>query len=133
MRFLLDTNICIYVINRKPKPVVARFRRYPIGEIGVSSITAAELAFGVTKSGSERNRDALLKFLTPLEIVPFSGEAIWRYGHVRTTLERAGTPIGALDTLIAAHALSMELILITNNTKEFGRVKSLEIQNWVVK
>lgn len=131
VRFLLDTNICIYVINRKPESVVNQFRRYPIGEIGISSISAAELAYGVTKSGSGRNRDALLKFLAPLEILPFSDEAIWRYGQVRATLDRAGTPIGALDTLIAAHALTLGVTLVSNNLKEFGRVDGLRCENWI--
>ena len=131
VRFLLDTNICIYIINRKPANVIERFRQYPIGEIGVSSITTAELAFGVTKSGSARNRMALEKFLAPLELLPFSDDAMWRYGSVRTELERAGTPIGALDTLIAAHALARGLILVSNNLKEFARVDGLRCENWV--
>ena len=131
MRFLLDTNICIYIINRKPAQVIARFRQFPMGEIGVSSITTAELAFGVTKSGSARNRMALEKFLAPLELLPFSDDAMWRYGSVRTELERNGTPIGALDTLIAAHALARGLILVSNNLKEFARVDGLRCENWV--
>ena len=131
MRFLLDTNICIYIINRKPANVIKRFRQFPIGEIGVSSITTAELAFGVTKSGSARNRMALEKFLAPLELLPFSDDAMWRYGSVRTELERNGTPIGALDTLIAAHALARGLILVSNNLKEFARVDGLRCENWV--
>jgi len=131
VRFLLDTNICIYVINRKPPEVVERFRRFPLGDIGISSITAAELAFGVTKSGSLRNRSALEKFLAPLEILPFPAEALWRYGELRTALERAGTPIGALDTLIAAHALSLNVTLVSNNLREFQRVDGLRCDNWV--
>ena len=131
MRFLLDTNICIYVINRKPPEVMQRFRRFPLGDIGISSITAAELAFGVTKSGSARNRAALEKFLAPLEIVPFSADAIWHYGQVRAVLERAGTPIGSLDTLIAAHALLLNVTLVSNNLKEFDRVDGLRCENWV--
>ena len=131
MRFLLDTNICIYIINRKPVEVIERFRGFPLGAIGISSITAAELAFGVTKSGSARNHAALEKFFAPLEIVSFSADAIWRYGQLRTRLERAGTPIGALDTLIAAHALSLDVTLISNNLKEFQRVDGLRCDNWV--
>ena len=131
MRFLLDTNICIYIINRKPVQVIERFRRFPLGVIGVSSITTAELAFGVTKSGSARNRAALEKFLAPLEIVPFSADAIWRYAQVRTDLERAGTPIGALDTLIAAHALLLDVTLVSNNLREFQRVSGLRCENWI--
>jgi len=89
------------------------------------------LAFGVTKSGSARNRTALEKFLAPLEIVLFSADAIWHYGQLRTCLERVGTPIGALDTLIAAHALSLNVTLVSNNLKEFRRVDGLRCENWV--
>ena len=131
MRYLLDTNICIYIINRKPAAVIERFRGFPLGDIGISSITAAELAFGVTKTGSVRNRTALEKFLAPLEIVAFSADAIWRYGQLRTGLERAGTPIGALDTLIAAHAVSLNVTLVSNNLREFQRVDGLRCENWV--
>ncbi|MGB5733196.1 MAG: type II toxin-antitoxin system VapC family toxin [Thiohalocapsa sp.] len=131
MRYLLDTNICVYIINRKPPAVIERFRQMVLGEVGVSSITVAELAFGVAKSGSARNRTALEKFLAPLEILPFGGDAIWVYGDIRSALERSGTPIGALDTLIAAHALSAKLTLVTNNLKEFQRVAGLRCENWV--
>ena len=131
MRFLLDTNMCIYIINRKPAEVIQRFRRVPLGDIGISSITAAELAFGVTKSGSARNRNALEKFLAPLEIMAFGADAIWRYGQLRTGLERAGTPVGALDTLIAAHALSLDVTLVSNNLREFQRIDGLRCENWV--
>ncbi|MBK1631974.1 VapC toxin family PIN domain ribonuclease [Thiohalocapsa halophila] len=131
MRFLLDTDTCIYVINRKPPAVMERFRQLALGDVGVSSITAAELAFGVAKSGSARNRTALEKFLAPLEILPFGMDAVWVYGQVRAALEHAGTPIGSLDTLIAAHALAGKLTLITNNLREFERVHGLRCENWV--
>ncbi len=131
MKYLLDTNICIYIINERPQEVVGRFRQYRVGDIGVSSITAAELAFGVDKSGSARNRMALEKFLAPLEIVPFGPDAVWKYGALHSALERAGTPIGALDTLIAAHALALEVPLVTNNGREFQRVEGLRVENWV--
>ena len=131
MKYLLDTNICIYVINAKPPQVLERFRREAIGDIGISAITAAELAFGVAKSGSARNRAALEKFLAPLEIVPFDGEAIWHYGETRAGLEKRGLPIGSLDTLIAAHALALGATLVTNNGSEFSRVEGLRVENWV--
>lgn len=131
MRFLLDTNICIYIINRKPPLVIERFRQLALGDVGVSSITASELAFGVAKTGSARNRAALEKFLAPLEILPFETQAIWIYGETRAALERAGTLIGALDTLIAAHALASKLTLATNNLREFERVDGLRCENWV--
>ena len=131
MRFLLDTNTCIYIINRKPPGVIERFRQMPLGDVGISSVTGAELAFGVAKSGSARNRTAMEKFLAPLEILPLGADAIWVYGEIRSALERAGTPIGALDTLIAAHALSGKLTLVTNNLREFQRVDRLHCENWV--
>ena len=131
MKLLLDTNICIYIINRKPPKVIERFRKYHAGDIGISAITAAELAFGVAKSGSARNREALEKFLAPIEIMPFDEDAFWRYGEVRATLEKSGTPIGSLDTLIAAHALSLGVTLVTHNIAEFERVKDLRCETWV--
>jgi len=128
---LLDTNICIHVINAKPPEVLERFRKYRMGEIGLCSVVAAELAYGVAKSGSARNRDALEMFLAPLIILPFDVAALWVYGDLRAELERKGTPIGALDTMIAAHALSNKSILVTNNSREFARVPGLALENWV--
>ena len=128
---LLDTNICIYIINAKPPEVLARFRQYRLGEIGMSSVVAAELAYGVAKSLSPRNRAALEMFLAPMEILPFNEQAIWRYGELRAQLERQGQPIGALDTMIAAHALSVDATLVTHNTREFERVAGLRVENWV--
>ena len=128
---LLDTNICIYIINAKPAAVLARFQQYRLGEIGVCSVVAAELAFGVAKSGSMRNRQALEMFLAPLTILPFDTPAVWAYGGLRADLERRGTPIGALDTMVAAHALSQQAVLVTNNTREFAKVPGLHLDNWV--
>lgn len=128
---LLDTNICIYIINNRPPEVLARFHRFRLGEIGISSIVAAELAYGVAKSGSARNRSALEMFLAPLEVLPFDEKAIWAYGALRADLERQGQAIGAMDTMIAAHALSIDAILVTNNTREFARVNGLRLDNWV--
>ena len=128
---LLDTNICIHVINARPPAVLERFRQYRMGEIGVCSVVAAELAYGVAKSGSDRNQRALEMFLAPLAILPFDEAALWVYGDLRTELERKGTPIGALDTMIAAHALSQQSTLVTNNTREFTRVPGLALENWV--
>lgn len=128
---LLDTNICIYIINVRPPQVLARFRGYPAGSIAVSTITACELAFGVAKSQSDRNQHALQMFLSPLEILPFDESVIWHYGQLRSNLERQGRTIGALDTMIAAHALALDAILVTNNTGEFSRVPSLRTENWV--
>ena len=130
MTYLLDTNICIYIINAKPPQVLDRFREENLGVIALSSVSAAELAYGVIKSGSERNQRALEMFLSPLEILPFEEKAIWEYGRVRSGLEKLGQPIGALDTMIAAHALSIDAILVTNNTREFSRVHRLRLENW---
>ena len=131
MKYLLDTNICIYIINQRPPHVLERFRQEAIGDVGISSITAAELAFGVAKSGSERNHRALEKFLAPLEIASFAEAASWCYGTLRAGLERVGQPIGSLDTLIAAHALALRVTLVTNNVSEFTRVQGLKLENWV--
>lgn len=128
--YMLDTNICIYMINARPPEVLARFKQERLGQIGVSSVTAAELAYGVAKSGSTRNREALELFLAPLEVLPFDESVIWRYGELRSGLERRGQTIGALDTMIAAHALAANVILVTNNTREFVRVPDLRLQNW---
>lgn len=127
---LLDTNICIYIINAKPPAVLARFHQYRLGDIGLSTVVAAELAFGVAKSNSARNRQALEGFLAPLEVVPFDEDAVWVYGALRADLESRGQPIGALDTMIAAHALSMNALLVTNNTREFERIPGLKLENW---
>ena len=128
---LLDTNICIYIINAKPPAVLERFRQYRMGDIGLCSVVAAELAFGVAKSDSARNRQALEMFLAPLIILPFDTAAVWVYGDLRANLERRGTPIGSLDTMIAAHALSQQALLISNNTREFSKVPDLQLDNWV--
>ena len=129
---LLDTNICIYIINARPAHVLARFHSFRLGGIGLCSVVAAELAYGVAKSGSARNREALEMFLAPLEILPFDAHAVWTYGELRADLERRGQPIGALDTMIAAHALSLHAVLVTNNTREFSRVEGLQLDNWAL-
>lgn len=131
MRYLLDTNICIYIINERPSQVMACFRQERIGDIGVSSLTAAELDYGVEKSGSARNRQALEKFLAPLEIAAFDEMAFRHYGRLRANLEKRGLPIGSMDMLIAAHALALNATLVTNNTREFERVSGLHLDNWV--
>jgi tRNA(fMet)-specific endonuclease VapC len=111
MRYMLDTNICIYVINARPPLVLERFRREQLGSICVSSVTAAELAFGVAKSGSSRNREALEMFLAPLEVLPFDKAVMWHYADLRADLQRRGETIGALDTMIAAHAMACNTTL----------------------
>lgn len=130
MKYMLDTNICIYLINHRPAHVRHRFEAHPIGDIGISVITACELAYGVSKGGSARNRAALETFLLPLEIAAFDDAAIWRYAGLRAELERGGQPIGALDTQIAAHAITLGCTLVTNNTREFARIGGLVLENW---
>jgi tRNA(fMet)-specific endonuclease VapC len=131
MEYLLDTNICIYIIKKKPIKVFEKFRDLSFGSIGISSITLAELQYGIMKSSNpEKNQEALDKFLTPLEILDFDYNATIVYGMIRAELEKKGTPIGPLDTLIASHAKSLDLILVTNNEKEFNRINGLKIENW---
>ena len=130
MRYMLDTNICIYAIKNQPSQVLTQLRAYEADGIGISSISVAELYFGVGKSGSARNLAALQQFLEPLEIADFDLSAAQVYGTLRYTLERLGTPIGPLDTQIAAHALALEVTLATNNVREFGRVPGLNLINW---
>ena len=132
MKYLLDTNICIYVINEKPKKVLRKFERYPVHEFAISSITHAELQYGVAKSKHKnRNQEALDGFLLPLTILPFHGKRlVERYGNLRIFLESKGKTIGPLDTLIAAHALSLDLTIISNNIKEFSRIPNLKCENW---
>ena len=131
MRFMLDTNICIFLIRQKPAKLLDRFKRYSVGDIGLSSVTLAELEYGVAKSNQpERNRQALAEFALPLEIAGFGTEAARAYGAVRASLESRGTPIGALDTLIGAHALSLGTTLVTHNVREFRRIPKLKVVDW---
>jgi tRNA(fMet)-specific endonuclease VapC len=129
---MLDTNTCIYVIKRKPINVINRFRRIQLSQIGISSITLSELEYGVMKSSKPgQNQLALAQFLAPLEILSYDDEAARHYGSLRTKLEKRATPIGSLDLLFGAHALSAGCILITNNEGEFKRVQDLKVANWV--
>ena len=127
---LLDTNTCIYIINNRPPNVLERFRKYKAGEVGISSIAASELAYGVAKSGSVKNRTALEMFLAPMQILPFDSQCLWFYADLRASLEKQGLSIGPMDSLIAAHALSIDGTLVTNNIKEFMRVPKLKLDNW---
>lgn len=132
IKYMLDTNICIYIIKKKPIDVIERFRQTQISQVGISSITLSELEYGIIKSSKpDQNRFALAQFLAPMEILPYGDEAAQQYGRLRAFLEKQGSPIGSLDMLIAAHALSIDCILVTNNEKEFNRVPNLNIDNWV--
>lgn len=130
MRYLLDTDICIYTINQRPPAVLARFRQHASDGLGISTVTAAELHYGVERTGSERNREALRRFMSLLEVHPFDAEAAQVCGRLRAWLTSQGTPIGPFDTQIAAHAQSLGVTLVTNNTREFSRVPGLQLDNW---
>ncbi len=131
MKYLLDTNICIFVIRQKPAAVLARFLQQPPGDVGISSITLAELRYGADKSSRPgQNHAALDAFVAPLSVAAFDARAADVYGKVRADLERRGTPIGPLDTLIAAHAVCLDIALVTDNASEFSRVAGLKMENW---
>ena len=132
MKYMLDTNICIYAIKNKPEKVLNTLKEKLNDGICISAITLAELAHGVEKSAArDKNRAALLRFLSILTVLPFDDLAAAEYGEVCADLQRKGTPIGTMDMLIAAHAKTEGLILVTNNTREFERVEGLTLENWV--
>ena len=131
MIYMLDTNICIYAMKQKPEKVLQRFKQELNSGICISSITLAELEYGMKRSSDPaRNEQALLRFLAPLTVLTFGSAAASVYGEIRADLQSKGTPIGPLDMLIAGHAKAEELILVTNNVREFERVPGLEIENW---
>ena len=130
-RYMLDTNICVYIIKRKPEPVLTRLERARISDVVISSITLSELEYGISRSARpEQNRMALAGFLAPIEILAYDDLAAAQYGPLRARLEREGRPIGSLDMLIAAHALAGGCTLLTNNEAEFRRVPDLPLENW---
>ena len=132
MRYMLDTNICIYEIKHKPEQVFMCLQEHDPSEICISSVTYAELVHGVEKSKAiEKNRVALALLLANIEIMNFDSLAAESFGIVRADLEKEGTPIGPLDMMIAGHAKSLGYTIVTNNTKEFERVKGLKLENWV--
>lgn len=131
-RYLLDTNICIELLRGRGAALFQRLRRHAIDEVGISCITLAELQYGAANSARPARHAALIAgFCGPLAILPFDSQAAEVYGRVRAELGRAGTPIGPLDTLIAAHALALEATLVANNLREFSRVAGLRIENWL--
>ena len=133
MKVMLDTNTCIAIIRRKPPQALQRFKAYKVGEIGISWVTLGELEFGAAKSQYlEKNQAALDEFVLPLEIANFDRETARVYGRVRAMLEKKGTPIGSLDLMIGAHALSLGATLATNNTREFSRIKGLTVVDWLL-
>jgi len=132
VKLMLDTNICIALIKRKPAQVLQKFSLFQVGDIGISAVTLAELQYGVAKSLHQaRNQAALDEFTLPLEIAPFDETATRCYGAVRTTLEKQSAPIDALDTMIGAHALSLGATLVTHNTQEFRCIAGLVVIDWI--
>ncbi len=131
MTYMLDTNICIYAMKKKPEKVLRRFQEELEEGLCISSITLAELEYGMKHSSDPaRNEQALLRFLVPLSILPFGAAAAAEYGEIRAYLQGKGMPIGPLDMLIAGHAKAEKMVLVTNNVKEFERVPGLEMENW---
>ena len=131
VRYLLDTNICIYIAKRRPPEVASRFERLRPGEVGMSMITYGELMFGAEKSQHPQAvKDRLQRFVELVPVLPLPEESPRHYARIRSELERTGTPIGASDLWIAAHALASGLILVSNNLREFGRVTGLAAENW---
>lgn len=132
MKYLLDTNICIALIRQKPTVLIQRLTSLQPGDVGISSITLAELFHGVEKSARpEQNMSALEQFLLPLDLADFGQEAALAYGKIRAELERNGQLIGSMDMLIAAHAVSLDAIMVTNNVQEFQRIKGLTVEDWL--
>jgi tRNA(fMet)-specific endonuclease VapC len=132
MKYMLDTNICIGLIRQRPQKLIRRLTRCEPGEVGVSSITVAELTYGANKSNQvEQNLSALEQFLLPIELADFDQQASAVYGFLRASLEREGKTIGALDMLIGAHAMSLGVTLVTNNIDEFQRIPKLKLEDWM--
>jgi tRNA(fMet)-specific endonuclease VapC len=130
--YLLDTNICIYIINNSPKQVVNHIKKLKVHQVKLSSISLAELEYGVSKSSSrEKNRKALINFASAFDIVNFNDNDAEVYGLIRAELEKRGQVIGPYDMQIAAQAITRNLILVTNNTEEFARIPDLKLENWV--
>ena len=132
MRYLLDTNICIYLIKKRPSGVLERFRESSPQDVGISTITFFELQYGVEKSQyRQRSEDALAKFLLPLNLIDLDRFAAEEAAAIRAQLEKKGKSIGPYDLLIAGLARSRDLTLVTNNTREFERIVGLRIENWI--
>jgi len=132
IEYVLDTNACIELIRARSPRVLSRLRQCAPGSVGMSSITLAELYYGVVRSSDpQRNLMALTQFCAPIEILPFGDRAAATYGAVRQDLEQKGFPAGPLDTLIAAHMLSEGFTLVTDNVREFRHVSGLKLENWL--
>ncbi|MCI0613772.1 type II toxin-antitoxin system VapC family toxin [bacterium] len=131
MNYLLDTNICIYIIKRNYPSLAQKIQAFSLQQLSVSSITVAELYYGAMKSSNpQKNEAALIEFLQPFSIKEFDKRAALEYGKVRNDLEKKGMLVGPMDLLIASHALSMNFTVVTNNEREFRRVEGLLVENW---
>ncbi len=132
MKYLLDTNICIYIINKRPASVLDTIRSKHPDEISISSITIAELNYGAERSRNPHlNRIAILEFLIPFSLLDFDQRSAFCYGKIRKKLESKGTPIGPMDLLLASQATAYNLIFVTHNIKEFERIDNLRLENWL--
>jgi tRNA(fMet)-specific endonuclease VapC len=130
--YLLDTNICIYIINKHPEQVVKKIKKLKTSQVKLSAISLGELEYGVSKSmHREQNRNAMMNFVSAFDIVDFDDADAEVYGLIRADLKRKGQIRGAYDMQIAAQAITRDLILVTNNTNEFSRVLNLKLENWV--
>lgn len=131
---MLDTDTCIALIKRQPETALRRLRSKAVGQVGISALTLAELANGVARSSRPReNLDALQEFVLPLDVADFDSNAAFTYGQVRAALEGRGRPIGPMDTLIAAHALSLDATIVTHNLREFSRIPDLRVEDWLAR
>ncbi len=131
LKFMLDTNICIFTIKNKPQQARETFKRHH-GQLGISTVTLMELIYGAEKSANpERNLADVEGFAARLEVLKYDQDAAIHTGQLRAELARAGTPIGPYDQMIAGHARSQGLILVTNNRREFDRVPGLRVEDWV--
>ncbi|MCA1949554.1 MAG: type II toxin-antitoxin system VapC family toxin [Treponema sp.] len=130
--YLLDTNICIYIINKHPREIIEKIKQLKPSQVKLSAISVGELEYGVFKSKNrEQNRNALIDFLSGFDILPFNDNDAEVFGLIRAELEKRGQVIGSYDMQIAAQAISNDLILVTNNTGEFERISQLKLENWV--
>lgn len=130
--YLLDTNICIYIINNNPRTVVEKIKTFEPDQIKISAISVAELEYGIAKSKyRQKNRSALLDFLSAFSIIPFDDNDAEVFGLIRADLERRGQIIGSYDMEIAAQAIAKHYTLVSNNTAEFERIPMLQLQNWI--
>jgi tRNA(fMet)-specific endonuclease VapC len=129
---MLDTDTCSYIIRERPAGVLQRFRKLTTEQVCISVVSFAELLYGVKRSSSKRvNRPIVDDFVRHLDVIKWDNDAAEHYGEIRTNLEAGGTPIGAMDMMIAAHARSIKSVLVTNNQKHFTRVRGLKVENWV--